>query len=161
MAVFLECMVRGGRAFVDSGDIAAVIVQGDDFEGVRSPDSPIRFLLSGCGDTIDVYGMSIRELFDGDEIRSPWLNPEKFQRLSCKGGRHVFLHARHIVGITMSGVDDKALTTEKSPLGILVRGAKEKIDAWGMSACDFMFWMLSDAKREFTVRYLPQTLAAA
>lgn len=156
MANFRECLVAGGRAYIDSGDVAAVIVRGDDFAELAPPDSPIRLLLSGCGDTADIFGMSLTSLFGpaGD----PWLEDVKFNRLRIKGG-HAFIHARHIVGIIMSGDSDTAPTSEKYPLRILIRGApSDAVVGWGVSAFDLMYWML-ESGRKVKVDYLNKAAA--
>lgn len=145
MANFRECLVQGGRAYVDAGDVAAVIVRGDDFASLAPPDKPLRLLLSGCGDSCDIFGVSVEDLFG-------WLNPDKFQRLRMRGG-HIFLHARHIVGLIMSGDSDTAASTATTPLRVLIRGARSPQSGWGISALDFLHWMQL-AGREVKVTYL-------
>lgn len=150
MANFRECLVRGGRAYVDAGDVAAVIVAGDDFQAHASPDSPIRFVLSGHGSTLDIFGVSVSDLF-------MWLPAEKFQRLRMRGG-HVFIQARHIVGLAMAGDNDAAPSDEKSPLKVYVRGVKTDLRGWGLSALDFLHWMRT-AGREVKIHWLNEPVA--
>lgn len=158
MAELRELLVRGGRAYIDAGDVAAVIVRGDNFDAVSAPESPIRLLLSGCGDTLDTFGASADGLFfggrdiNGSVTKPGWLNPEKFVRLRVRGG-HAFVHTRHVLGIVMSGDSDTAKSTGKHPLTILLRGVRETVVGWGPSALDFMH-ALQSAGREIKVQFL-------
>lgn len=158
MANFREHLIAGGRAYIDSGDVAAVIVRGDDFDALAPPDRPLRLLLSGCGETVDIFGVSVTSLFGPES--DAWLDAMKFQRLRMRGG-HAFIAARHIVGVLMSGDSDQAATSQQYPLRVLIRGApRDAVVGWGLSAFDFLFWML-ESGRKVRVDYIDKPKAAA
>lgn len=147
MANFREWLVRGGRAYVDSGDVAAVLIRGEDVHALAPPEQPIRFLLSGCGDTVDIFGVSVHSLFDGEK---PWLDPSKFLQLHTRSGKtrgRVFIHSRHVVGLIQSGASEVAKSSEASPLSVIIRGASQQITCWGPPAIDFLFWLQSAGRQ--------------
>lgn len=160
MAFLRELLVRGGRAYVDSADVAAVLVRGDDFAAVTIPETPIRLLLSGCGETVDIFGISVEALFSAPKGHTEdWLDPDKFERLRVEGG-HTFVSTRHVVGILMTGDNDQAPSTSKAPLRVIIRGAQKPIVGWGPTCLNFMF-ALQRAGRKVKVGYINPPAVAA
>lgn len=137
---------------MDSGDVAAVIIRGSDLTALAPPEQPIRFLLSGCGDTVDVFGVSVESLFESEE---PWLEPTKFLQLHTSFGKangRVFIHSRHVVGLVQSGDSETAKSTKATPLRVIIRGAAEQVHCWGPPPIDFLFWLQSAGR---TVKVTP------